>query len=303
VTDLISIGVAYPVPLPRLADGKPLAGTHTKVGSEEAMRLLKGLPATVLVWTLLSSPTLKAEPVTVRHAEGIVHGFLVLRDLDGTALAGGDLIQTSQGTRVTTRLVFQFKDGSVHDETAIYSQRQQFLLLTYHLIQKGPVFKRPLDMLLDARTGRVVVHYTDEDGKQKNASEQMELPADLANGLVLTLLKNVQSISPPKSLSYVAATPSPRLIKLELSVAGREQFSAGSVGRQATHYVLKPDIGGISGLIAPLVGKQPPDSHVWILEGDAPAFVKSEQSLFLGGPIWRIELVSPSWPRPRTTQD
>lgn len=266
------------------------------------MHLTNGLTATFLVWTLLNAPAVNAEPVTVRHAEGIVHGFLILRDLDGTVLAGGDLIQTSQGTRVTTRLVFQFKDGSVHDETAIYSQRQQFLLLTYHLIQKGPVFKHPLDMLLDARTGRVVVHYSDEDGKQKNASEQMEIPQDIANGLVLTLLKNVLPSSPPKSLSYVAATPSPRLIKLDVSVAGREPFSAGSLGREATHYVLKADIGGISGLLAPLVGKQPPDSHVWILEGDAPAFVKSEQSLFLGGPIWRIELASPLWPRPKTTQ-
>ncbi|HVQ12231.1 MAG TPA: hypothetical protein VMS40_01520 [Vicinamibacterales bacterium] len=257
---------------------------------------------TLLSMTLLAPQSLKAEPVPVRQAEGLVHGFLVLRDLDGTTLADGDLIQTSQGTRVTTRLLFQFKDGSVHDETAVYTQRQQFLLQTYHLIQKGPTFKRPVDMLIDARNGRVTVQYADDDGKPKSAGEQMDLPPDLANGLVLTLLKNVKPESPPKSLSYVAATPSPRLIKLELSVAGRERFSLGSKGREATHYVLKPDIGGISGLLAPLVGKQPPDSHVWILQGEAPAFVKSEQSLFLGGPIWRIELVSPSWPRPRTTQ-
>ena len=35
-----------------------------------------------------------------------------------------------------------------------------------------------------------------------------------------------------------------------------------------------------------------------ILGGEAPAFVKSEQSLYTGGPVWRIELVSPAWPRP-----
>jgi hypothetical protein len=256
----------------------------------------------LLSMALLAPPLVTAEPVPVRHTEGIVHGFLSLSELDGTAIADGDLIQTSQGTRVTTELVFHFKDGSLHDETAVYSQRQQFRLLTYRLVQKGPAFKRPLDMLIDARNGRVTVHYAEEDGKQKNAAEQMELPPDLANGLVLTLLKNVQPESPPKSLSYVAATPSPRLIKLELSVAGRERFSLGSKGHEATHYVLKADIGGISGLLAPLVGKQPPDSHVWILEGDAPAFVKSEQSLFVGGPVWRIELVSPAWPRARTTQ-
>jgi hypothetical protein len=36
---------------------------------------------------------------------------------------------------------------------------------------------------------------------------------------------------------------------------------------------------------------------VWVLGGDAPTFVKSEQTLYLGGPVWRIELVSPVWPR------
>jgi hypothetical protein len=60
--------------------------------------------------------------------------------------------------------------------------------------------------------------------------------------------------------------------------------------------VLKVNIGGLKGLLAPLIGKQPPDSHVWILDGEAPAFVKSEQPLFQGGPVWRIELVSPAWP-------
>jgi len=27
-----------------------------------------------------------------------------------------------------------------------------------------------------------------------------------------------------------------------------------------------------------------------------PAFVKSEQPFYMGGPLWRIELVSPVWP-------
>jgi len=40
---------------------------------------------------------------------------------------------------------------------------------------------------------------------------------------------------------------------------------------------------------------------VWILGGDAPAFVKAEQALYIGGPVWRIELASPSWPRAAPT--
>jgi hypothetical protein len=86
-------------------------------------------------------------------------------------------------------------------------------------------------------------------------------------------------------------------VKPAVTAVGEERFSTGATSRTATHYVLKVEIGGVSGLLAPLLGKQPPDSHVWILGGEAPAFVKSEQPLYFGGPVWRIELVSPSWPR------
>ena len=59
--------------------------------------------------------------------------------------------------------------------------------------------------------------------------------------------------------------------------------------------MVKPEIGGLAGLVAPLVGKQPTDAHVWIMGGAAPAFVKAEQTLYTGGPVWRIELTSPAW--------
>jgi hypothetical protein len=197
---------------------------------------------------------------------------------------------------VTSRLVFHFKDGSLQDETVVYSQRQRFHLISDHMIQKGPAFPQPLEMSINAASGRVTVRYTDEHGKEKVEDEHLDLPADLANGLILTLLKNVTPATAPKKIAYVAATPKPRLVKLEISGAGEDAFTTGGTGRKATHYVLKVDIGGLSGLVAPLVGKQPPDSHVWILGGEAPAFVKAEQPMYMGAPLWRIELASPVWP-------
>jgi hypothetical protein len=232
----------------------------------------------------------------VQHAEGLVHGFLTLKTLDGTRLADGDLIQTARGDRVTTRLVFHFKDGSIHDETVVYSQGQRIRLMTYHLVQMGTAFPRPLDMSIDGRSGQVTVRYTD-GGKPKVETEHIDVPADLGNGLIPTMLRNVQTGHPPTTISFVVSAPKPRLVELAVTDAGDEPFSTGGAVRKATHYVLKVEIGGISGMLAPLVGKQPPDSHVWILRGDAPAFVKSEQPFYLGGPLWRIELVSPVWPR------
>jgi hypothetical protein len=89
------------------------------------------------------------------------------------------------------------------------------------------------------------------------------------------------------------------LVKVTMTVAGTEPFSIAGSARKATHYVLKVDIGGIAGVVAPLIGKQPPDSHVWILEGKAPAFVRSQAPMFMGGPVWQTDLVSPVWPRGR----
>ena len=76
----------------------------------------------------------RGEPVPVRHAEGLVHGFLVLRTTDGVLLGNGDLIQTTRGDQVTSRLILRFKDGSIHDETAVYSQRRVFRLISDHLV-------------------------------------------------------------------------------------------------------------------------------------------------------------------------
>src|SRR2546427_6100059 len=116
---------------------------------------------------LLPPGALPAAPVAVRHTEGLVHGFLVLRTLEGAILADGDLIQVARGDRVTSRLVFRFKDGSVHDETAVFSQRRSFRLLSDHLVQKGPAFRHPMEVSIDNSTGQVTVSYTDDDGKEK----------------------------------------------------------------------------------------------------------------------------------------
>jgi hypothetical protein len=246
--------------------------------------------------SLAGTVVLRAEPVTVRYTEGLVHGFLVLRTLDGRAIADGDLDQVAKGAQVTTRLTFRFRDGSLHDETAVYTQRDRFRLVSYRLVQRGKSFPRPLEMSIDGGTGQVNVRARDDDGEEENESERLDLPPDVSNGLVSTLLKNVKP-GAGVTLSYVAATPKPRLVKLDIAPAATDRFSVGPRGRTATHYVIKVDVGGFAGLIAPLIGKQPPDSHVWIMGGDAPAFVRAEQALYVGGPVWRIELTSPEWPR------
>jgi len=255
------------------------------------------LVALLVCSALLRPNVILAEPVAVRHTEGLTRGFLVLRTLDGNSIADGDLTQIARGGRVIDHLIFHFKDGSVYDETFVFTQRGTFRLLSDHLVQKGPAFKRPLETSLDATTSQVTSRYTDDDGKEKIVTERLKLPPDLANGMIPILLNNILPNALTTTVSMVAATPKPRLVKLAITPAGEEPFSVGGSSRKATRYVVKVEIGGAAGLLAPIVGQQPPDTNVWILGGEAPAFLKSEGPLYDGGPIWRIELASPVWPQ------
>ena len=243
---------------------------------------------------LLLRITLTSEPVSVRNVEGTFQGFLVLRSEEGKVLASGNLTQVVHGSKAVAHLVFHFKDGSVDDETAVFTEQGTFRLISDRHIQRGPAFPKPMDVEINAVSGKVTVRYSDK-GQEKVETTQMDLPNDLANGVIVDLLKNIKQGAKETKLSWVAATPKPRVVKLVITPEGEDTFSIVGRAEKATRFDIKVDIGGVAGAIAPLIGKQPGDIHVWIAHGAAPAFVKSEGAQYFGGPVWRMELSSPVW--------
>ncbi|HTC64088.1 MAG TPA: hypothetical protein VK709_14695 [Candidatus Saccharimonadales bacterium] len=250
-----------------------------------------------LVAVLFLPNVFLADQVSVRYTEGLLHGFLALRTLEGKSLAVGDLTQTADGDRVTSKLAFKFKDGSVHEETTVFSQRNKFQVIEYHLLQKGPAFKRQLETSIHASSGQVTVHYAEEGKEEKVLNERLELGPDFANGIVPILVKNLLAYSSPVTVSMIVTTPKPKLVKVAIVRQGEEPFSIGGVNRKAAHFVAKVELGPVAGVVAPLVGKEPTDFQLWISSGDAPVFLRSEGQLFEGGPIWRIEQITAAWPR------
>ena len=246
---------------------------------------------------ILSGVAASASPVAVRYKAGLIHGFLVLSTLDGEELAAGDLTQVARGDRVTTQVAFRFKDGSRQEETTVFSQRGNFRLISYHIMQKGPSFKNASDLSVACATGQVTVRYTDDDGKEKVVNQHLALPPDLGNGLIPTLLMNIPAGTQQIEIPMVVAAPKPRLVKIVVTPQGTETFSLGGFNREAMHYVGKVDLGGVAKVVAPIVGKQPPDAQIWILGGEAPVVLKSETLSYMGGPIWRTELAAPDWPQ------
>jgi hypothetical protein len=236
--------------------------------------------------------SLMADPIPVRSSQGTFHGFLVLKTLEGNTLAVGDIVQIAHGDRVTSRLTFHFRDGSIDDETTVFAQRKVFRLISDHHIQRGPSFPKPLDMTVDAVLGQVTS--VNKDGK--TVQEHFDLEPDVCNGLPLILLLNLDPAAPPSKLAMVAPTAKPRLVHVLLAGEGEDPVTIGGVRHKATNFRIKIELGGVTGVVAPIVGKQPSDIHVWILGGPAPAFVKEEGQFYEGGPIWRIELASPVFP-------
>jgi hypothetical protein len=253
------------------------------------------LAASVLVYAALLQPIpLLGEQVAVRHPEGLMHGFLALRTLDGKRLADGDMTQVATGDRVTSHLTFRFKDGSIYDETTEFSEHGVFRLVADHLVERGPSFNQPMDTSLNASTGQITVRYRNKNGSEGVVNERQDLPSDIANGLLLTLVKDIQPSVSKTTVSVVVTTPTPRLVKLEIVPQGQETIKSGDIAHQAVRYDVKVKISGIAGLLSRLSGRQPPDIHVWVLTGIAPAFVKWEGPLYEGGPIWRVELALPA---------
>jgi hypothetical protein len=237
----------------------------------------------------LTQAPLHAESVSVRHKEGTSHGFVVLRSVDGKILASGDAIQTIRGDRVTSQLTLHFKDGSVHEETTEFSQGAVFRLVSDHLKQQGRSFPEPVDAHIDMANG--VVSVREKEGEPHES--HLQLPEDVANGLLITILKNLPEADRDTTVQLVTTAAKPRIVKFTIRPQGAAQFSAGGSAHEALHFVGHTDIGGLAGGVAHLLGKQPPDVNFWVVGGKAPAFVRYLGPLYEGGPVWSIELAAP----------
>ena len=234
-------------------------------------------------------------PVAVRYSEGTVHGFLELRGTNNSVLGHGDLLQIPKNNYIESRLILRFLDGSYFEETTRFTQHQVFQVQHYRLVQRGPAFAADLDATLES-SGRYVVKSTShKDGDIDSWEGQLELPADVANGLPVVLAKNVRA-GDTAEVHLVAFTPKPRLIGLQIASGGRDSFALGKNQQSIERYVIRPRLGALMGFFAKLLGKKPPDSEIWIVTEEVPTFLRFRGPMYTG-PVWALGLTTPQWPR------
>ena len=231
-----------------------------------------------------------AEPISVKHIQRPMHRFMVARSEAGKIIANGEFSQVVQGDEVTMRMIYRFVDGSIDDETTTYRQQGTFRLVRNHHVQKGAFFVKPVDFAVEAATGIATSRIEDENGKIHVESEHVDLPDDVANGFVGTLLLNVPPNTAPFRVGMLAPVGGGRLIHILISPEGEQPFQTGGQTLKATVFRIHPELGGIVGVIAQLIGLQPKDVMVWVLEGEEPAVVRIVGQLGGYGPVVSSEL-------------
>jgi hypothetical protein len=249
-----------------------------------------GLLAMALLGT---SYSMQGQELKLRYPTASVHGFVILRDAAGAILASGEVTQVPSRHRITLHVVFHFRDGSIDDETTIYSQGETIRLISDRHIQNGKSFPHPSDVMIDVPRQQVSVRDLSKNTDEAK-TEHMDLPPDLANGLLMPLIQNMQANNPIE-VSYIGLSPKPRLVKLAIAKGGEDHFTVGGRSYKAAKYDVKVHIGGVAGVVAPMIGKQPPDTHVWVTESRVPAVVRLDSALYPEGPIWSVQFASPVW--------
>jgi hypothetical protein len=246
---------------------------------------------------VLGAPASDAAPVRVRFPEGVTRGFLTIRNFQGDRVGHGELTQKPRGEEIDSRLLLQFKDGSVHDESTTYSQRGVFRLEAYRLRQRGPSFPGA-EVSFDRKSGRYQAKTREKIGApEETESGEFDMPADLANGMTLVLLKNLAP-GERATAQLAAFLPKPRLLRMDLHQEGEDRVVFGGDPKQAGRYLANLEIGGLTGLVASVIGKSPPDLRYWLALGEVPAFVKFEGAMYLNGPVWRVEMAGVEGPKP-----
>ena len=234
-----------------------------------------------------------ADPIPAKLKQGVGHIFLLILDENGKTLAAGESLQGVKGYTVTTRTTFRFRDGSLDDETTVFEQRVNLRLLTDDHLQRGPAFPHPMQILIEAVNGRVTIHDL-ESGKTD--TQTLKIPFDLANGIITQVLQNIPQDTAETKVSYVLPTSKPRLAKIVISRAGEDSYTLGGERQTAKKLELKVELGGVVGLIAPIVGKEPKPTTVWMAGGRVPMFIRIQTQFYEGGPLWTIQQTAPSWP-------
>ena len=226
-----------------------------------------------------------AAPVPVRFVEGVTHGFLVLRDVNGALLASGNLLQVQRGVQVESRMVFRFKDGSLYDETVVFIQERVFTMQSYRLVQRGPAFAEDTEISLERATGKYRVSTkAHKDGDEQVLNGTLDLPPERLqwNG------HHGRKESPqrcqrnrPHRRIHAHSPPHPTGVY----TGGRAKGANWRTGENCNPLRVETPARDLAQGLRHSAKTRAAGFHAWIISDELPAFVRFEGPLVTTGPV------------------
>jgi hypothetical protein len=240
---------------------------------------------------LLAVAALPALAVELRYPQADLHGFPSMSDEGGNLIADGELTQKRKGDRLLVHAVWRFKDGRVAEEEDVLRTRPELSQESFRWVERrGNEELRRAQV--DFRTGKASFTRL-EDGKPKTWEEKLDLPRGKAftgysTALAASQLRDALADKDARrSLTFIAFTPNPRTVELEISRATGASVRAGGRELSADLFTLHPKIPFPLSVVA-----HAPDSHLWFTHLSPPALLRAEQNLLeKDDPRIRIDVI------------
>jgi hypothetical protein len=214
--------------------------------------------------------------VAVRSSIGDLHGFPSLSDTAGRVIADGELRQERRGDRVVVHVRWVFGDGREVDEHDEFEVARQLAQVRFAWSERSRGEERRR-FEVDFETGRALA-VTRERGEAKREEVHLDLPRGRAfagYGTALAVAElPLERGAANAELTFVAFTPKPRTVDLEVRRDGQEAVSAGGRAIPCDRLTLHAKIPFPIGLFV-----HPDDAHLWFTHTAPRALVRAEQNL------------------------
>jgi len=214
--------------------------------------------------------------VEVRHAIGSLHGFPSMSDDAGRVIADGELTQELRGERLAVQVRWAFQDGRKVVETDVFRVGAELTQEQFSWVEsRGGEERRRFE--IDFETGRALALTRGEKGDVSREEAKLDLAGRAFAGYGTALAVSHMPFDAAGwkgAITFVAFTPKPRAVKLEVKLDGEERIRVAGRAIVCDRLTLHPAIPFPLSLFAHAA-----DAHLWFTHGAPPALVRAQQNL------------------------
>ena len=218
----------------------------------------------------------RASAIELRSEPGALHGFPSMSDLGGHVIADGELTQEVRGNELVARVRWQFRDGHRAEEVDTFALRPELAQRTFSFVETGGgVERRRFEVDFGSGQAAAVIGKGD---RPDHANARLELPrgrsfAGYGAALAASELP-LERVGASQEITFVAFTPGPRSVTLEIRRGKEVNVPAGDRSIAADDFTLHPKLPFPVKLFV-----HPKDAHLWFTHRPPRALVRAEQNL------------------------